>query len=128
MRPRTLAVVLALVLAAPRVAADPSSTPKYARLPLLTLSEPRTVCRPAELAGDPPVCRALPPGRFLDEPAYQAVHTELERLQTAEVRLGAENASLRKSAEGWSPGWRTLAITFVTGVVGGVAVYRYLDR
>ncbi len=127
MSPRRLALlsVATLVLVSPiRAAGDPVD----ARLPLLTLPGPRTLCKPAELATDPPVCRELPPGRFVDEPAWTALDLELRRLQTKEIRIDAENASLRASADGWQPGWRTLAVAFVTGVAGGFAVYHYINR
>lgn len=58
----------------------------------------------------------LPPGYFLTEPLYSKLDTELIRLQDAETRLTAENETLRKKTESWSPGWRTLAASFVAGI------------
>ncbi len=62
----------------------------------------------------------LPPGYFRDEPSHVKYDLELRRLQEAEVRLAAENKSLRKSAQGISFGWYALAGALVTGFAAGV--------
>lgn len=62
----------------------------------------------------------LPPGYFLPDAKFNALDLELRRLQEQEVRLDAENRSLRKSAETWSPGWKTLTAVFTVGVTVGV--------
>lgn len=65
----------------------------------------------------------LPPGFFLGEAARAALDTEVRRLQEAETRLTAENASLKASATdpaGWKPGLYTLATTFVLGMAAGI--------
>ena len=59
----------------------------------------------------------LPPGYYFSEGAYTKLNSEMIRLQDAETRLGAENESLRKSAEGGS--WKGYAITFGLGIVAG---------
>ena len=64
-------------------------------------------------------CRELPPGRFLAEPTWARLDDEVRRLQDAEVRLTAENASLRKDAAGWRPGWKSLASAVLVGVALG---------
>lgn len=68
----------------------------------------------------------LPAGYYLAEPLWNTWELELKRLQTAEVRLTAENDSLRKSAAGWSPGWRTLATALLVGMVAGGYGYHKL--
>lgn len=70
-------------------------------------------------------CIELPAGRFMDEPTWLAVDAEFHRLQDAETRLGAENASLRDTAKDWQPGWKLLAVTFAAGIVGGALAYRH---
>jgi hypothetical protein len=59
----------------------------------------------------------LPPGYYFSEGAYNTLDAEVKRLQDAETRLGAENESLRKSAESGS--WKGYAITFGLGIVAG---------
>ncbi len=62
----------------------------------------------------------LPPGYFIDEPGWSKLDLELRRLQDAETRVTAENASLRKATETWQPGWMTLTLTLAVGLAGGV--------
>lgn len=52
--------------------------------------------------------------------ARSALDIEWKRLQDAEVRLAAENTSLRSSANAWTPGWITLTSAIVTGLAGGI--------
>ncbi len=106
-------VALLLVLAGSEAAADPVN---------LILPEPRTLCKDATFQ----VCRELPPGRFLDADTWQVLDLEVQRLQTVETRLTAENKSLRKDSESWQPGWKTLLGAFVVGATGGAAAYRML--
>lgn len=61
----------------------------------------------------------LPPGYFLDEPTYDKLDAETKRLQDAEVRLTAENKSMRQSLSGWQPGWYIIAGFVVSGVALG---------
>lgn len=114
-----VAVAVVAVLLAPKVAAEP--------LMHIVTEEPRTLCVPWPEGAAPTTCRTLPPGHFVNEPAWSALDTEIRRLQDQETRLDAENRSLRESAAGWQPGWRTLAVTLATGVALGVAAYRWLD-
>jgi hypothetical protein len=46
----------------------------------------------------------------------------MKRLQDAETRLRAENASLRKDAGGITFGWYTLGTALVLGLAGGYYV------
>lgn len=63
----------------------------------------------------------LPPGYFYDEAAKAAADAEMKRLQDTETRLGAENASLRRSASKLPIGWKTLVAGLSAGLVGGFA-------
>lgn len=55
--------------------------------------------------------------------SFDLLETELERLQTTETRLTAENSSLRASAaEG--PGWGTLTL-IVLSLTAGIAVSQF---
>lgn len=64
----------------------------------------------------------LPPGYFLDEAKYRRDEVELKRLQDAETRLTAENASFRESAKAWSPPFWLLGTAFAVGAATGVYV------
>ncbi len=91
---------------------------------LLTLG-PRQICLPPEPAVAP-VCRWLPPGHFVDLPAWSMLDAETRRLQAQETVLTAENNSLRESARrmdaSWQPGWKTLTLTLLAGFAGGIYV------
>lgn len=65
----------------------------------------------------------LPPGRYLPENEWLSYSVEHDRLELAEVRLAAENQSLRTSAaaEPAAPapgGWGTLALIGLAGIAG----------
>ena len=62
----------------------------------------------------------LPPGYFLDEEAWRERDLELKRLQESDVRLRAENRSLRKSAEADAIPWKTIGCAIVFGAFVGV--------
>lgn len=97
-----LLVGLALCLAASSARCDPRPVVQHHAAPLqCTTATGRAV--------------VLEPGYAVPEPAWSALDAELRRLQTAEVRLAAENASLRASVSA-GPGWGTLA-----AVVGALA-------
>ena len=66
----------------------------------------------------------LPPGYYLSEPAWDALDLEVRRLQDTETRLGAENLSLRASANAWRPGWRSIAAALAVGLGAGVYLAR----
>jgi hypothetical protein len=69
----------------------------------------------------------LPPGHFLEAPLWQKLDAEQRRLQTAEVRLTAENQSMRKSLQGWQPGFYTLAVVLGGGIVLGYELQKHLQ-
>lgn len=64
----------------------------------------------------------LPPGTFFDEPTLTALDAELRRLQEQEVRLAAENATLRDASRTWFPAWTVLAAGIAVGVAGGIYI------
>jgi len=64
----------------------------------------------------------LPPGYFFEEAEKAALDVELKRLQEREVRLDAENKSLRKSANEISFGWYALGTAIVAGFALGYVV------
>lgn len=82
---------------------------------------PRLMCIPP-LAADAR-CITLPPGRFVDEATWLELDVSLREAQDARTRLTAENKSLRASAAGWQPGWRTLAATVLAGLAAGWYVH-----
>ena len=118
-RRAALAIAVALVLTAPRLTSAEPAAP--ARV-YLELPAPRTLCRPGDGG---PVCRELPPGRFLDAVSWAELDLKFRELENARTRLTAENGALRAAVEGWSPGWRTLAIAVASGVAIGAAGYHY---
>ena len=106
MRRAKLAVAAAVgvsLLLAPAAAADPVRPDPAKPVHLKSESEVHTARGALVL---------LPPGWFYAEPLRAKVDAEMKRLQEAEVRLKAENASLRE-APGF--GWGT--ITLVAGAV-----------
>jgi hypothetical protein len=129
-RPHKLgAVVTAIVLAIATNAAsaDPTSpTPPVitAVPPLLTFPAFAHLGDPSTLTTHAGNVFTLPPGYWMDESTHLKVDTEMKRLQDAETNLTAQNQSLRKSASGFTPGWKTLATAIITGIVIGV----YADR
>lgn len=117
MRTRLAVITLLVLLASRDAAGEPA--PSIAETKVQTIGE-RKLCMP-----DMVQCLTLPPGRFVDEDTWQRIDRETKRLQTAETRLDAENKSLRASAAGWQPGWKTLLSVAVLGAVGGAAAYHY---
>lgn len=65
----------------------------------------------------------LPPGYFLEEPAWNALDLELRRLQDTETRLTAENAKLRDLTKRRSVDtlW-TIGISLGVGLLAGAVV------
>ena len=110
-----IAVTIAVVLCAPRVCANPDPVPAGHAVHVLT---------PSHLVSDGGTDLRLPPSYVIDEPTWSRLDVEVRRLQDAEHRLTAENASLRKSASGWRPGWKTISLALAAGAVGGWYLHR----
>jgi hypothetical protein len=79
---------------------------------------------------------AVPDGRTFDLPTATRVITpdgwalldaEVRRLQDAETRLGAENTSLRASADTWRPGWIVVVSAVAVGLAAGWYVHARFD-
>lgn len=68
----------------------------------------------------------LPPGYFYDEPTHDALERNVKDLQDTKTRLTAENGSMRKSLDGWQPGFYTLLTFAASGLALGVYVGRKL--
>lgn len=87
---------------------------------------PKRIRSPSTLTTDGGSTLRLPPGYFVDEPAWNALDAELKRLQGRETRLQAENESLRSSAaEGGGWGMFVAGILVAAGIgVGGYALTR----
>jgi hypothetical protein len=113
-RAGTGAATLVLLLAA-RAAADPVPAP-VAPPPPIAFAH---LASGSAVHTDGGSDLRLPPGYFVDAPGWAKLDAETKRLQDAEVRLTAENHSLRAATSGWQPGWRTLALTLATGLAGG---------
>ncbi len=113
MRARScVGVAIVVLLASARVAAgEPALSPVR-----IKTVEPTTICKHVE----PPVCRDLPPGRFLDEQSWQDVDADKRKTDDALTRALAENTSLRASAKAWQPGWLTLTGALIAGAAAGV--------
>jgi hypothetical protein len=58
--------------------------------------------------------RTLPPGTFFAEPTFDALDTEIRRLQEAETRLTAENEALKAP----SHAFRTVKRPFLLAILG----------
>jgi hypothetical protein len=97
-------------------AADPAPEPGIATSPIHLLS-------PATVTTEGGTELALPAGVYiLEQPAWFALDAEFKRLQDAETRLDAENASLRASAAGPGFGLRATLLLVTTAIAAGIAI------
>lgn len=109
-----LAIAALFTLSARQAYGDaPVDTPSPSHMPT-----PRIACREAELAD----CVRLRPGYWVDEAWWTKHDEELKSAQDARTQLTAENKSLRTTASGWQPGWKTLALTLAVGISLGIYV------
>lgn len=93
--------------------------------PPATVLAPWRILSASSLTTEAGSTLALPPRvMIVTEDGWQALDDEVRRLQEAEVRLQAENASLRASASPGGPGWGTLALV-VSAFGAGIAVAHY---
>lgn len=113
-RHRAFAIAAAFVVTAPSPAGADPADPGVA----LNIKTPST------LKTDGGTELRLPPGIFLNLDSWAMLETETKRLQDAETRLTAENASLRKSASGASFGWYVVGAALAVGLVTGFLVGR----
>lgn len=97
--------------------ADPGPVPPAP--PFTHLNSPRVAC--LGTPQDPTECVQLQRGFYMDEPSFTRLDVEMKRLQDLETRLTAENKSLRQKVESWSPGWKLMTVTLLSGV--GLGVY-----
>ena len=82
-------------------------------------TEPLHLKTPSSVQTDGGTTLRLPPGYFLEEPVWHDLDEEMKRLQEREVRLDAENKSLRSSAKEISFGWYVLGAAVVAGFAAG---------
>lgn len=90
------------------------------------LSEVTPITESVTLRADSGAELRVPPGFFVPAPLWATLDAEIKRLQEAETRLAAENASLRASANDDGPGWGTvLAIgsALAAGMIAGAIAY-----
>jgi hypothetical protein len=110
MKRRAALVAVAVVSLASRVAAEP--------LHFKT---------PSSVVTDGGSSLRLPPGYFLEEPAWAELDVELKAQQERVTRLEAENASLRTTAAEWQPGWKLLVTAFAMGAVASTYAFLKLN-
>jgi hypothetical protein len=115
-----LAVVCGALLASREAAADPDPPDAPAGTTYLHLVHGGHLTTPggADLT--------LPPGYYVDAGSWDRLDAEVHRLQDAETRLTAEEASLEASAHaGGAPGWVYAAAGLVVGALAGAAYVHY---
>lgn len=66
----------------------------------------------------------LPPGYFLEEADYEKLDGVFKQMELDQIRLEAENQSLRDSADEVSFGWVTLGAAVLAGVATGYLLAR----
>lgn len=108
-----LAIAALFTLSARQAYGDAPDTPSPSHMPT-----PRIACREAA----PADCVRLGPGYWVDELWWARHDEELKSAQDARTQLTAENKSLRTTASGWQPGWKTLALTLAVGISLGIYV------
>lgn len=59
---------------------------------------------------------------ILTDNTWRTLDDEMLRLQESEIRLIAENQSLRQTADAWQPSWITLALALGTGIAAGMYI------
>ena len=122
MKRAACALVCAAVLLVSRAAAGQDAGPPP------DATEPDTelhlrVWSPGVIITDTGAAARIPPGRYLAEPLWLRLDTEVRRLQDAETRLAAENKSLRDA-----PGGRGWVWGLVIGLATGAAGTWYLTK
>lgn len=118
-RRRAAVVVIVAALHVGRAAAGPEPGDLHLRL-AAELDPPKHFQTPSHVTTQGGSELDLPPGYFLDEPAWDALDYQVRTLQDDRTRLSAENKSLRDSAGTGAPWWAIAA-----GVVVGAAAGAY---
>lgn len=94
-------------------------------MPTATVLAPWRILSASSLTTEAGSTLALPAGVVIvTADGWEALDVEVRRLQEAEVRLGAENHSLRASAKAAGPGWGTLVLV-VSAFGAGIVAARY---
>lgn len=119
---RALLVLLLILTAAPKVAAEPLHPCTPSEPCHLRMRDDTTLTK-----GDG-TTYLLPPGHFYDEPTWDSLDTEVRRLQTQETRLTEENKVLRENLNGWRPGWVLILGVAVASVGAGAGVYYWYEH
>ncbi len=88
-------------------------------LPAHAIAEPLRFTRGAQCTTDGGTQLRLDPGYYLPSLMWDNVDAEMRRLQEAETRLQAENASLRAKPEVMSWG---MVVVAATTLIGGIAI------
>lgn len=119
---RHLAIITAIVICVPAIAEGDDATPPDGvhLLPTqhVTLNTGFGVIR---MPGG--FDYFVPEGSHILQPdAYSRLDLEMRRLQESEVRLVAENKSMRITAKEWQPGWVVLLSATVVGVASGIYI------
>lgn len=109
----TAIFALLVVLLTATAAADPEQPVPTLPPPFLRMRLPAKICWP-----DLSTCADVEAGYYIEEHLYNELDVEMRRLQDQETRLGAENKSLRSSADAFP--WLPVAIGVGVGFVAGV--------
>lgn len=120
---KVTAAALAIVLASARVAADPE--PAHGELPsphVRLLTGPGVLSVPSiDHIFD------VPQGSHIVTPkGWEVFDLKIRDMGDQITRLDAENRYMKKRVQGWQPGWRTLTVATITGIVTGVYLGRKL--
>jgi hypothetical protein len=109
---RLLALLVAAFVLLGATGASADDTPPA---PFLRMRSEHKLCWP-----DLTNCVVLPPGYYVQEYLYNDLDAEMKRLQDQETRLGAENQSLRSSAN--DVPWLPIALGVAAGLLLGTYI------
>jgi hypothetical protein len=118
MNPKRIALIIGalLFLTAARAGADEALPTPHVRL----------TSGPGQLLAPNGKTYFLPVGtHILDGTSFEKIEDETRRLQTQEIRLKAENESLKKSLGG--PGWGTVLIVALGATALGFTVNHFVE-
>ncbi len=92
--------------------------------PSVTTADVLHLKTPSTVKTDGGTSLRLPPGYFLEEMDYEKLDGTLKEMELQQIRLEAENQSLRDSADEVSFGWITLGAAVLAGVATGYLLAR----